>query len=333
VALANQFLALAALWSGDVVAARALSEASGSALRNVAREDDVASFIRAARLSLCARLAWETGNAHSADRLATQLAQLARARDDRFWLAHALRVQALVADSAGAHDFSMWLIERAISLQPSFGSADALVDLLCERGQLELNGGNAAEALETFAEALRLADQTDLSLGVLWALEGIALSVQSARPADAVCLISACERIRDALGCRALPIEKQRVVLSLTRARNRLSQTEYQAARTAGRRLDRRQAQRLADTLLNRGSPDTASMFERLTAREREVADLIARGLSNSQIAHGLAVTLGTARTHVDHILAKLGMHSRAQVAVWAVASGGAHSLAHPSGG
>jgi non-specific serine/threonine protein kinase len=123
------------------------------------------------------------------------------------------------------------------------------------------------------------------------------------------------------------------VLLSLTRARNRLPQTEYQAARTAGRRLDRRQALALADTLLNRTSTDAPSMFERLTAREREVADLIAKGLSNGQIANGLAVTVGTARTHVDHILAKLGMHSRAQVAVWAVASGGAHTQVHPRDG
>jgi DNA-binding NarL/FixJ family response regulator len=49
---------------------------------------------------------------------------------------------------------------------------------------------------------------------------------------------------------------------------------------------------------------------------------MVARGLSNREIAAWLAVSVGTVRTHVDHILAKLGMHSRAQIAVWAVATG-----------
>jgi len=59
-----------------------------------------------------------------------------------------------------------------------------------------------------------------------------------------------------------------------------------------------------------------------LTAREREVAALIARGLTNRQIAEALVVAEGTVNIHVSHILAKLELRSRAQVAVWAAEHG-----------
>lgn len=55
-----------------------------------------------------------------------------------------------------------------------------------------------------------------------------------------------------------------------------------------------------------------------LTTREREVAALMARGLSNREIADALVITEGTAEVHVKHILGKLGFKSRSQVAVWA---------------
>jgi predicted ATPase/class 3 adenylate cyclase/DNA-binding CsgD family transcriptional regulator len=56
-----------------------------------------------------------------------------------------------------------------------------------------------------------------------------------------------------------------------------------------------------------------------LTTREREVAVLIARGLTNREIAQALVITRRTADTHVMNILTKLELHSRAQVAAWAV--------------
>lgn len=57
-----------------------------------------------------------------------------------------------------------------------------------------------------------------------------------------------------------------------------------------------------------------------LTRRETEVAELIAEGLTNQQIADRLVVALRTAEGHVERILSKLGFTSRSQVAVWAEA-------------
>lgn len=55
-------------------------------------------------------------------------------------------------------------------------------------------------------------------------------------------------------------------------------------------------------------------LIDRLTRREQDVAALLARGLTNDQIADELIISVATVRVHVEHILAKLGVHSRAQV-------------------
>ena len=49
---------------------------------------------------------------------------------------------------------------------------------------------------------------------------------------------------------------------------------------------------------------------------------LVARGYSNPQIAAALTVTRATAARHVEHILAKLGLRTRAQIAAWAAERG-----------
>ena len=54
-----------------------------------------------------------------------------------------------------------------------------------------------------------------------------------------------------------------------------------------------------------------------LSARELEVARLVADGLSNPAIAAALFVSVATVKTHVSHILAKLGLDSRTQLARW----------------
>jgi non-specific serine/threonine protein kinase len=52
------------------------------------------------------------------------------------------------------------------------------------------------------------------------------------------------------------------------------------------------------------------------------VAGLLARGLTDRQIAEQLVITEGTTGIHVSHILAKLGFHARAQIAAWAAERG-----------
>lgn len=63
-------------------------------------------------------------------------------------------------------------------------------------------------------------------------------------------------------------------------------------------------------------------LVEPLTAREREILTLIARGMNNREISEALSVTVSTVKTHIEHILAKLQATDRVQAAVWAVRHG-----------
>ncbi|HEU4921348.1 MAG TPA: helix-turn-helix transcriptional regulator, partial [Candidatus Limnocylindrales bacterium] len=70
-----------------------------------------------------------------------------------------------------------------------------------------------------------------------------------------------------------------------------------------------------------------------LTAREFEVARLIAGGMTNGEIADELSIAPKTASAHVEHILAKLGVTRRAEVAAWAatIAAAGASGVGGPA--
>jgi DNA-binding NarL/FixJ family response regulator len=69
------------------------------------------------------------------------------------------------------------------------------------------------------------------------------------------------------------------------------------------------------------GNPST-QLADQLTARETEVLRLVARGLSNAEIATELFLSPLTAKTHVSHILTKLGLRDRAQLVVVAYEAG-----------
>lgn len=69
-------------------------------------------------------------------------------------------------------------------------------------------------------------------------------------------------------------------------------------------------------------SPVAGSALSSLTSREVEVLKLVAGGLSNADIVHALVVSEATVKTHVAHILSKLGLRDRVQAVVFAYESG-----------
>jgi DNA-binding CsgD family transcriptional regulator len=96
-------------------------------------------------------------------------------------------------------------------------------------------------------------------------------------------------------------------------------------AEAAVRLLERWPGWRRADAeaLLRRlGGGQTTSGPEALTPREREVAALLAEGLSNADLARRLYISPKTASVHVSNILTKLGMSSRTEIAAWAAREG-----------
>jgi non-specific serine/threonine protein kinase len=95
-----------------------------------------------------------------------------------------------------------------------------------------------------------------------------------------------------------------------------LGSQDFHDAFAAGRQLSSELA--VEEALTVRPQLERARGTGPLSPREQEVALLVARGLTNRQIAEQLVIGERTVATHVEHILGKLSFRSRAQVAAWA---------------
>jgi DNA-binding NarL/FixJ family response regulator len=71
--------------------------------------------------------------------------------------------------------------------------------------------------------------------------------------------------------------------------------------------------------------PSGLAAATNLTRREREVLRLFAGGSSTRDIAERLVISPTTVRTHLDRIIARLGLHSRVELATWAAVVGEIH--------
>jgi non-specific serine/threonine protein kinase len=116
--------------------------------------------------------------------------------------------------------------------------------------------------------------------------------------------------LRDAVSARLQPADVRQLERRLAGARESLGQDLR----------DRLWAQGLAMTAeeaLSYALEQQAASPTPLTERESQVVRLLSEGLSNREIAHRLVISEGTAKRHVENILAKLGLRSRAQVGDW----------------
>ncbi|MCW2879731.1 MAG: protein kinase [Sphaerisporangium sp.] len=107
------------------------------------------------------------------------------------------------------------------------------------------------------------------------------------------------------------------------RARQALGEPAYRGEVEQGGRLayDEALAYALKDSAPDAARP-AAARPSPLTRRETEIARLVTQGLSNREIAASLVIAQRTAEGHIEHILGKLGFHSRAQIAVWVAEQG-----------
>ncbi len=181
--------------------------------------------------------------------------------------------------------------------------------------------GDTASAEALVLEALATKRQVGDRPGTPLCLDTLALTAaDDGRAARAATLLGAAEATwRSIPATPPQPLGLRRDACS-AKVRQALGESAFQAAYQRGTGLDPVQAVAFA---LGEVPPvpratRAVSRPADLTARQEEVASLVAGGLSNREIAASLVISARTAETHVQHIMDKLGFTSRAQIGVWA---------------
>jgi non-specific serine/threonine protein kinase len=133
-------------------------------------------------------------------------------------------------------------------------------------------------------------------------------------PTRATQLVGSAAALRSALGAQHTPTDRGQLESWQPGVVRRLGPAAYSTAVQQGqvRFLDESVADAIAAARI---AADAQPRALGLTTREREVAALLEQGLTNRQIAQALVISEGTARIHVQHVLGKLGVSSRSQVA------------------
>jgi predicted ATPase/DNA-binding CsgD family transcriptional regulator len=183
--------------------------------------------------------------------------------------------------------------------------------------------GDLETARPLLIEGLRRLAAYGARVELIPVLEGLAgLAVDGGDAPRAATLFGAASVLREFTGVGDTPATGTASRRDLGRVRDALRLPVLAAAWARGR------AMTLDEVLLYAAADDAGPSGLRgapgseLTGRERDVALLVARGLTNAEIARELGISAGTARIHVERILRKLGLTSRVQVATWVVDGG-----------
>lgn len=234
-----------------------------------------------------------------------------------------------VAYFQGDYDRALALWDEGVALARDYGDIFTQGNILTGLGQLALRRGDLAAAHAHLEADLRLRLETRDAGGTCEAIEVLAcVAATEGRPERAVRLAGAAAALRT-VAARTIPAARvAEREARLEPARRALSAETAAAAWAEGAAMSLEQAIAYAlespaeEVRQAPARPHTPSPADPLTLREREVAVLLARGLTNREIAAELVIAAGTAGIHVDHIFAKLGFHSRAQVAAWVAERG-----------
>jgi predicted ATPase/DNA-binding CsgD family transcriptional regulator len=248
-----------------------------------------------------------------ADRLGDDMSFIAAAQSEAF-------VAGLDGDAARMRDIGLAAAVRSRRHQELFTLSVHLTS--AGMGSLMLGEHAAAEAalIEALEATLVIDDRPGLVMRMEMLASGAALAGRASRAAE---LLGASEMLRQRIGAEKSRFTQAHVEQARAKAEAILGSGRYATAYEAGSRLDREGAVALAlgKTPDPHTSAPTDTSSNPLGKREREVADLIAEGLSNKEIASRLFLSERTVETHVYNILNKLGFSSRVGIASWVTRS------------
>jgi predicted ATPase/DNA-binding CsgD family transcriptional regulator len=322
---ALRVLAVVSLRTGRLDEALAGIDAAIEAAR-ADRDDWEEGLALAVRAAIIAR----QGRLDEAQRAFT--GALAVLRDNNGWgVAQTLYGMGVLARARGDHDAALGHFRSALALYREIDARPEIARCLAGIGWVALSRGEEDLAQSSLAESLRLSLATGQRLAVARGLAAFAtLAAARGEPARAVRLEGAAQGLRAAVGHGPSGLARAGHGDLLEAARRHLGSPAVEVLLAEGAAMSADQAVRvatgsggeLADAVpvvpVQNAAAPGSGVSSTLTAREREIATLIARGLSNRGIADELVISPATAARHVANIFAKLGFSSRAQVAAWA---------------
>jgi len=204
------------------------------------------------------------------------------------------------------------------------GESYATAWVLWALGLASWRMGELERAAELETESLKLRLPFGDRLGIGLCAEVLAwISADQGRAETAARLLGAARQFASRIGSsvgthRFMVVDHERCV---TNVRTRLREGAFESAFRKGSELHPDEIIALASgssVPAERFIADHGAKHELLTRRELQIADLVARGMSNKEIAAALVISQRTAEGHIEHILTKLGFTSRTQIAAWA---------------
>jgi non-specific serine/threonine protein kinase len=239
-------------------------------------------------------------------------------------VAFGLRTLGEVAYAASELPNARQLFELSLSHARQLGDKWRVAWALVPLGYVLVDNGEDERAQSMWTESLLAWRELGSLNQLAGVLEGFAYqAAHHANVERAILLVGAASAIREAQQVTILPVAQVWLNRWLRSARRGLKPAQLAELQTRSRGMDIDSAMALALCPLRsangakRSTPDP-----RLTPRETEVVELIARGATDHEIADALVITDNTAHAHVRNILTKLSLQSRVQVAAWAAAKG-----------
>jgi non-specific serine/threonine protein kinase len=208
-------------------------------------------------------------------------------------------------------------LDYSLGIPPALDNLGAIAT---DQGDLQAASAYYTRGMEA---ALKLGDQRHVAM----MLEGMAVLAAARRDfVTTLKLAAAAESIRKAIGTPLKGFLSGRLERAIAAARARVPSGVAGSAWRRGAAMPLADAAGLALSKLGDvsesgpGGPRRRSL--EISPREQQVATMITQGMTNAAIAHDLHLAVRTVDAHVEHIRNKLGVHSRAEIAAWAVSRG-----------
>ena len=259
-----------------------------------------------------------------------QSVALLREVGDKWQIPGPLSGLGVLAAASGDHVRATALLEESLAMARETMNSDSGATTLFRLGRAVFWQGDLARSATLFKDSLVLRKQRADKAGIAACLDGLAgVAVMGDRLEESARLFGAAQALREAIRNPVAPAQRAEYDRHVATVRTTLDEETLAAAWAAGRAMTLDEAIEYALVLKapppagRSGDPAVRTGAAAvLTPREREVAALIADGLTNREIAARLVVAERTAEGHVQSILNRLGFSSRAQIAVWAVEHG-----------